>query len=228
MGENLNIDKSEVLRYLGHKDQEIDVELDSLIDRCILELEQVARPLYTYRVFDVAVTEDSEISLVGTNLILKGKDIFTHLKDAKKCAILAATLGVAVDNKIRIMGKTDLTKSFILDACATDRIEKVCDKAEAEIISEAKEQGFKTNFRYSPGYGDLPIDIQGEVISILNANKTIGLTTTATSILIPRKSVTALVGFLEPDAVVIKKRSCGNCNLIKTCNFRREGGSCGS
>ena len=228
MGESLNIDKKEVLRYLGHKDQEIDQELDSLIDTCIVELEQVARPLYTYRVFDVAVTDNSEISIVGTNLILKGNDIFTHLKDAKKCAILAATLGVSVDNKIRVMGKTDLTKSFILDACATDRIEKVCDKAEAEIIEQAKAEGFKTNFRYSPGYGDLPIDIQGEIISILNANKTIGLTTTATSILIPRKSVTALVGFLEPEAKVVKKRNCGNCNLRKTCNFRREGGSCGS
>lgn len=228
MGESLNIDKNEVLRYLGHKNQDIDEELDKLIDKCIIELEQVARPLYTYRVFDIEVTDDLAIKVVGTNLVLRGKDIFSHLKNAKKCAILAATLGVAVDNKIRITGKTDMTKSFILDACATDRIEKVCDKAEAEIIAQASEENYKTNFRYSPGYGDLPIDIQGEIISILNANKTIGLTTTATSILIPRKSVTAIVGFLEKDVEVAKKRNCGNCNLRKTCNFRREGGSCGS
>lgn len=222
----LQIDKKEVLRYLGHKNQDIDEELDNLIELSIKEIREMSKPLYTYKVFDVETTDDEEISVLETNLVLKGKDIYKHLKDAKRCAIMAATLGVVIDNKIRITSKIDMTKSFILDACATEMIEKVCDKAEGEIIEQAKSEGFKTNFRYSPGYGDLPIDIQGEVISILNANKTIGLTTTPTSILIPRKSVTAIVGFLEPDAKVGKKKNCGTCNLRKTCNFRREGGSC--
>ena len=121
-----------------------------------------------------------------------------------------------------------MTKSVILDSCATEFIEKVCDKAEGEIIELAKSKNYKTNFRYGPGYGDLPIDIQGEIIRILNANKAIGLTTTDTSILIPRKSVTAIIGFLDKDAEVSKERNCATCNLRKTCNFRREGGSCGS
>lgn len=223
----LNIDKREVLRYLGHKNQDIDNELDNLIDKCIEEVKNESRPLYIYKVFDVEKSQEG-IRVVGTNLILKGNDIYSHLKDAKKCAIMAATLGVSIDNRIRITGKLDMTKSFILDATATDMIEKVCDKAESEIINLANSEGFKTNFRYSPGYGDLPIDIQGEIINILNANKSIGLTTTPSSILIPRKSVTAILGFLEPDASVSKKRSCATCNLRKTCNFRRDGGSCGN
>lgn len=223
----LNIDKSEVLRYLGHKNQDIDNELDNLIDKCIEEIKKESRPLYIYKVFDVEKSKEG-IKVIGTNLILKGNDIYNHLKKAKKCAIMAATLGVSIDNKIRITGKLDMTKSFILDATATDMIEKVCDKAEEEIIDIAKNEGFKTNFRYSPGYGDLPIDIQAEIISILNANKSIGLTTTPSSILIPRKSVTAIVGFLEPDTIVNKRRSCTTCNLRKTCNFRKDGGSCGN
>ena len=224
----MDINKNEVLRYLGHKNQEIDDELNGLIELCIKEVQELTRPLYTYKIFDIEVIAENEIKVHGTNLLLKGKDIYNHLKDAKRCAIMAATLGISMDNKIRITGKMDMTKSFILDATATDMIEKVCDKAEAEIIEQAKSEGFKTNFRFSPGYGDLGMDIQGEIISILNANKILGLTTTTSSILIPRKSVTAIVGFLEPDAEVSKKRNCGICNLRKTCNFRREGGSCGS
>lgn len=223
----MNIDKNEVLRYLGHKNQDIDEELNSLIDKCIIEIVENSKPLYIYKIFDIEVKADS-IEVLGTNLSLKGKDIYNHLKDAKKIAIMAATLGVNADNKIRITGKINMTKSFILDACATDFIEKVCDRVEGEIIEKAKEENYKTNFRYSPGYGDLPIDIQGEIIAVLNANKSIGLTTTESSIMIPRKSVTAIVGFLEQDAKLSKKRSCESCNLSKTCNFRREGGSCGS
>lgn len=224
---NLNIDKNEVLRYLGHKNQDIDDELNDLIDLCIKEIKETAKPLYTYKIFDVEKIEDG-ISVIGTNLLLRGNDIFNHLKDAKQCVIMAATLGISVDNKIRITERINMTKSVILDSCATELIEKVCDKAEGEIIDLAKSKGFKTNFRYGPGYGDLPIDIQGDVISILNANKSIGLTTTNSSILIPRKSVTAIIGFLDEDAEVSKKRNCATCNLRETCNFRREGGSCGS
>ena len=223
----LNIDKNEVLRYLGHKNQEIDCALDSLIDKCLVEIVETSKPLHIYKIFDVEVNDDG-VSILGTNLVLKGKDIYNHLKDAKKVAIMAATLGIQADNKIRITGKMDMTKSFILDACATDFIEKVCDKVENEIIEKAKLENYKTNFRYSPGYGDLSINIQGQIISILNANKAIGLTTTESSIMIPRKSVTAIIGFLEADVEVSKKRNCASCNLNKTCNFRREGGSCGS
>ena len=216
------------MRYLGHKNQDIDEELDGLIDSCIKEVEETSKPLYTYKVFDTDSTTENEIKVLGTNLVLKGKDIYKHLKDAKKCAIMAATLGIVIDNKIRVTGKRDMTRSIILDSCATEMIEKVCDKVEAEIIELAKAENFKTNFRYSPGYGDLGMDIQGEIISILNANKILGLTTTTSSILIPRKSVTAIVGFLEPDAKVNKRKNCGTCNLRKTCNFRREGGGCGN
>lgn len=223
----MNIDKNEVLRYLGHKGQDIDEELNNLIDKSIVEMRETTKPLHIYKIFDIEAV-DQGISVIGTNLILRGKDIYKHLKEAKKCAIMAATLGVNADNKIRITGKIDMTKSIILDACATEMIEKVCDKVEKEIIELAESEDYKTNFRYSPGYGDLPINIQGEVISILNANKSIGLTTTESSILIPRKSVTAIIGFLEKDAKVSKKRNCANCNLRESCNFRRDGGSCGS
>lgn len=223
----MKIDKDEVLRYLGHKNQDIDDELNNLIDLCILEIKETSKPLYTYKVFDIEKVKDG-ISVLGTNLILKGKDIFNHLKDARKCVIMAATLGINVDNKIRITERTNMTKSVILDSCATEFIEKTCDKAEEEIIDLARSKNFKINFRYGPGYGDLPIEIQGEIIGILNANKSIGLTSTASSILIPRKSVTAIIGFLDEDAKINKKKNCNTCNLRETCNFRREGGVCGS
>lgn len=224
----VNIDKNEVLRYLGYRDQKIEKNLDDLIDRCMVEIVETAKPLHVYEVFSIESSEEG-IKVLGTNLILKGKAIYNHLKDARKCAIMASTLGIDVDNKIRILGKTDMTKSFILDACATDMIEKVCDSAEDEIKEKAKSEGLKTNFRFSPGYGDLPINIQGEIISILNANRLIGLTTTESSIMIPRKSVTAIIGFLDVDIEVNKKiRTCDSCNLNSTCKFKKDGGSCGN
>ena len=62
---------------------------------------------------------------MGTDLILEGKAIYNHLKNANKVALLAATLGIEVERQIRKYELTDMSKSLILDACCVEYIEKL-------------------------------------------------------------------------------------------------------
>lgn len=221
----MDINRGEVLRYLGYKNQQIDDELNNLIDSCIEEIKDISKPLYTYRVFDVKA-QDNRANVLGTGLVLDGRDIYNHLKYSKKCAILASTLGVGVDNRIRYLSKTNMTRSFILDACATEAIESICNEVEEEIRQEALKEGLYINFRYSPGYGDLSIDVQRDILGVLNTGARIGLTCTESSILLPRKSVTAIVGFNETNEEKVKK-GCSSCRAFETCLYKRDGISCG-
>lgn len=221
----MDINRSEVLRYLGYRNQKIEVEIDNLIDSCINEIKEVSNPFCTYKIFNIDTLEN-EVRVCGTNLILKGKDISNHLRHSKKCAILASTLGVSVDNRIRILGKTDITRAVILDSCATDAIESTCNMVESEIKEIARKEGFDINFRYSPGYGDLSIDVQPDILNILNTEKKIGLTCTESFILLPRKSVTAIIGFVE-DGRKESKKGCKTCSAYDSCLYRRDGVSCG-
>jgi hypothetical protein len=221
----MEINRSEVLRYLGYRNQKIEAELDNLIDSCINEIKGVSNPFYTYRIFDIEPKED-EVRVLETDLILKGKDISSHLKHSKKCAILAATLGVSVDNRIRVLGKTDTTRAVILDSCATEAIESICNMVESQIKGIAEKEGLDINFRYSPGYGDLPINVQPGILNVLNAQNKIGLTCTENFILLPRKSVTAIIGFVEEGKKEVKK-GCKTCRAYNNCLYRRDGISCG-
>lgn len=218
------LSKKEILRYLGHRNTEVTKSIDNIIEECISEISNMLKYSYTYGIFDI-IKKDSDIQVLGSTLILRGKDINKHLKDSSKCAIMAVTLGNAVDSRIRYYEKTDLTKSLIFDATATTAIEGVCDECEALIKTEAEGKGYGTTYRYSPGYGDLSINIQAEVLRILGAEKKIGLTATANSILLPRKSVTAIIGFQDKN---IKKQhpGCGACKNYVTCNFRKGGDYC--
>ena len=81
-------------------------------------------------------------------------------------------------------------------------------------------------FRYSPGYGDLPLDIQGSFIKSINAEKLIGLTVSKHNLLMPRKSVTAIVGIIDKKYEQHKK-GCEVCKNYENCSYRREGISCG-
>ena len=83
------------------------------------------------------------------------------------------------------------------------------------------------SFRYSPGYGDLGIDIQKEILRILNAPRKIGLTASKYNILLPTKSVTAIIGVIAK-TIEVEQRHCKNCLLDQECELRRKGIYCGA
>ena len=215
----VEINKGEVLRYLGYNNQDLDEKISTQIDMAIEEIKVITKERFTYDIFEIKM-KDGRIELSNSNLIFNGKDIRSHLKGCSKCAVMAATLGVEVDRKIMTYSKIDLMKSLILDACATTAIEIICDKIEDEIREIAKAEGFNITSRYSPGYGDFSLDIQVELLRNLDAYRKIGLSTTNNFILLPRKSVTAVIGF-HHEEVIQKKKKCTVCKNIN-CNFRKE------
>ena len=223
----LLIPKDEVLRYLGYKNQNIDEQLNILIDETREECKKLIFPKYIYATYKTII-KDEGVILEGTNLILPGNDIKEHLKNAEKTVLMAVTLGGDIQKKISFYEKINLTKALILDACATTVVEEICDMLEDYIKEEAENESYAITFRYSPGYGDLQITIQKDFLNTLRADKTIGLTASESHLLLPRKSVTAIIGLIPKDkAVEVKKRNCEVCSNYKNCNFRREGIKCG-
>lgn len=222
-------DKNEILRYLGHNGQKVDDSIYTLIDECIDEIRSIARFRYTYKIFDVkiGVSQGSLcIELSDTNVKLTGNDIYEHLRDCRKCAVMAVTLGVEVDNIIRTAQRDDMLKALVLDSCATEFIEKLCDNVENEIRAIAQSENKGINFRFSPGYGDLPIDVQSSVVRILDGTRKIGLTVTENSLMIPGKSVTAIIGFTTDYKLKPGKTGCDICSMRNNCMFRRGGTTC--
>jgi hypothetical protein len=223
---DLGINKEEVLRYLGYKGQDIDANMDNTIEECREEIKKVIRPRVVYSYNNIKSSDDG-VEVINTNLILKGKDINEHLKNSTECVLMAVTLGNEVERQTRLYEKTNLTKALILDACATTAVEEVCDIVEKDVKEKAILSGMNITFRYSPGYGDLPLDVQNSFLRALDAQKKIGLTVSENNLLFPRKSVTAIIGIVNSE-IKKKRKSCKECSNYENCNFRREGESCGA
>lgn len=222
----MHIDRKEVLRYLGHKNCVIDKSIDLLIDECIKEIKEISNYKYVYNIFNIQRYEDS-ISLSESNLVFKGKDILEHLKDSSMCAVMAVTLGSMMDTRIRYYEKVDLTKALILDACASTAVEWICDEVQNEIKQKAENMNLGIIYRYSPGYGDFSIEIQSKVINALEAQKRIGLTVNENNILIPRKSVSAVIGFQDKN-IKSEPPGCKKCSSFGKCEYRKGGSYCGN
>jgi cobalamin-dependent methionine synthase I len=222
----LDINKEEVLRYLGYKGQDIDKNISTMIDECREEIKKIIMPRVVYSYKDIRQSDEG-VEVITTNLILKGKDIQEHLRNSKQCVLMAVTLGNEIERKTRLYEKTNLTKALILDACATTAVEEVCDIVESNIREKYIQEGMDITFRYSPGYGDLPLDVQNNFLMALDAQRKIGLTVSENNLLFPRKSVTAIIGIID-NGIKKKKKSCKECNNYENCSFRREGENCGA
>lgn len=139
---------------------------------------------------------------------------------------MAATIGNYIEKKIRLYERIDLTRGMILDSVSTTAVEdlcdKVCDLIEKDIIEDFEE----LTFRYSPGYGDLSLNIQKNFIEVLDATRKIGVNVSEHMLLFPRKSVTAIVGIRKKLGKKTKK-SCINCKNYENCLYRKEENSCG-
>ena len=73
---------------------------------------------------------------------------------------------------------------------------------------------------------DLPLEVQGPILDLLDAPRRAGLCATANHLLTPRKSVTAVLGVAEGE-IEPQKRSCLGCPAQGSCQYRKAGGHCG-
>lgn len=215
----LNID--EVLRYMGCPPDRADPATRALAEDCAAQVLQTVTPRWTYRVFDLDF-EEGGVRMGG--LLLPGEDLRTHLKGCERAALFCATLGAGADALIRRAESGDMARALALDCAAAAAVEEVCDQIELEL--QALFPGCFFPFRYSPGYGDLPLTLQGDLLALLDAPRRVGLTASASNILLPRKSVTAILGIAQ-SPIERKSRSCLGCPAHDGCQYRKSGGHCG-
>lgn len=216
-----SIDRSQALRYAGMRG-DADAPLSALADVCEKRLLSVISPRYIHRVYPLESC-DAGIACKGSRLLLTGTDIAAHLEGCSHAVLFCATLSQGADRAVRTAQAEDVTAGLLTDALASAAIEQVCDLAETEILAGLSD--YHATWRFSPGYGDLPLQLQGDFLDALDAQRKIGVCVSESGLLIPRKSVTAIIGLSEKP-VGRHKKGCAACNLVNTCPYRAKGAHC--
>ena len=197
-------------------------ELRNLVADCARKVLGTVRPRWAWR--ELALTlEENGVRLEG-GLLLPGADLKRHLAGCQQAAVFCATLGAEIDALIRKNEQMDMGRALALDCCASAAVEALCDQIEGEL--QGKFPGCFFPYRFSPGYGDLPLEVQGELLELLDAPRRVGLCATQSHLLTPRKSVTAILGVARQE-IQQTHRSCLGCPAREGCQYRKAGGHCG-
>lgn len=196
-------DFAEVARYLGYgKKTPPDETVSKMIDRACNEMAGVITPQAVYDTFAVSLQPPDQIAFSSVTLF--SKDLSRNLggcgcgetpacPQCNQLVLLAATLGPQADALIRRQQLLDKPYAAVLQATGAMYIETVVDMLNTHIKSEANKKGLCARPRFSPGYGDVPLEVQKTFFNLLPCSR-IGLTLMDSLIMAPEKSVTAFIG----------------------------------
>ena len=196
----------EIARYLGYGNRPLDGASARLAEECLAQLEGACTPRQVYR------------RMGREALPFSSGDLDRHLAGCREVFLFAATLGAPADALLRRWAAQDMARAAVGQACAAAWLESYCDEC-CQGLAARLEPGLFLRSRYSPGYGDLPLSCQRPLLELLDAGRRLGLSLTQGDMLVPAKSVTAVLGVAREE---------GSCHLHKcaacpsaTCPFRK-------
>lgn len=185
-------DKGEILRYAGIKEN--NIEMEALIDASVSEIREKLIYKVCFGEFPIAFL-DNYIDLGFTKT--DSEKLKINLHGCTKIVVFAATLGIELDRMIARYSRISPSKALILQAIGAERIEALCNSFCSDLANEKAIVGERLRPRFSPGYGDLSLDIQKDIFRTLDCPRRIGLTLCDTMMMSPSKSVTAIVGVMK-------------------------------
>ena len=192
-----------------------------LIKEACLEAQLLAKAQGNYEIY----TYDSNQAIIRSAqpLTLKGEVIKKHLADATQIAVMAVTIGNQLEQAITSRFAQGLYSTAVLiDAAATAAVEIVANQVNTIIDHHAAKLGYLTTRRFSPGYGNWPITAQAAVTTLAGGHL-IGISVTETSMLQPRKSVTAVIGLVANQDQCLTNQNAVDCIACgqKNCPSRK-------
>jgi len=183
---DLHINKKELSERLKTP---VGFENDAVTE-CEMAIRKAMKPKYF--AVEVGVKTDAVDMVQLDTIEVFSKDLYKNLSGCNRAYIIAVTLGMELDRLISSLKIVSPAKSFIADAVASAFAE-----AAADYVSEILSRNEKLKPRYSPGYGDLSLNVQKDVLNILNADKILGIKLGENLLMTPKKSITAIQGVID-------------------------------
>ncbi len=176
----------EILHYLGGGDE----SLSRLIADCKGECEGLISPTVCSAEFTIAVDGDG---IDFGAFRWQSRDLAKCLAGCSRAIVFVATVGFGIDRLIKKYGVVSPSRALVFSAIGNERVESVCDHF---CDALAKQYGGMRP-RFSPGYGDLPLESQRDIFTHLNISKHMDVTLNDSLLMSPAKTVSAIVGISE-------------------------------
>ncbi|MEK6589833.1 MAG: vitamin B12 dependent-methionine synthase activation domain-containing protein [Nitrospinota bacterium] len=193
----ITIDFNQVLKELGFKQVSsvLTPPMEKMVREEIERAQGLINPQAIVINFSLTSVTEKEIITDCDSLYFKTRYLAKNLSGCTKASLFICTLGSKLEERVKdYFAEGEQTRAYIMNGIGSAAAEEVAEYVNQIIIKEAEGEGFKTVRRFSPGYGDWNLSDQQAILKTLNPSP-IGVTLTERCIMIPEKSITAIVGW---------------------------------
>ena len=183
------VDRREVLRYAGIR--ESSPEIEEMLDQCLSLSKGKLSSRVCYKIFEIRAEADGyDLGFTKT----ASRSLIKTIDGCDRALVFCATVGAEFDRLISKYSIISPSVAILLQALGTERVEALCDEFCKKISISLQENGIECTKRFSPGYGDLPLEVQRDVFCALDCTVKIGVNLSDNLFMTPSKSVTAIIG----------------------------------
>jgi hypothetical protein len=217
---DLQIDVDGVLRGQGANPAVIRSRSPRLVAFAEQALEEGVRflePVVAFSRFKVKSLQHERLHLEGDRR-LAGPLISQHLGPAQEVVVLVCTIGSALEANAQQVIASSTLLGLALDGVGSAAAEALATEACLTLEEEAAQRGMEATIPLSPGMIGWPVaEGQPQIFALLNAEEA-GITLTNTTMMVPRKSLSMVLGL----GVGVNQggRTCDYCHMKETCRYQ--------
>jgi hypothetical protein len=193
----VGVSREVVLRRLRMRPEALEKgsELEMLFKRVVDEGCRCIAPAAVYKTMDIGNRTDPVTSFRESGFFVESAGVTRLLGQCSKATLVAATIGDGLSRGTEaLMRERRMTEALILDAFGSEAVEEVVNELCNLLQRTAVLKNMDMTMRFSPGYGDWRLETQGAVLDELDAAR-IGIGISPRFVLIPEKSITAIIGW---------------------------------
>lgn len=219
----IHLELDNVLRAQGIKDYSrlrpvMKEAIHELLDR--VNEGDLLEPAVAYQTFPIAAITDDELTLAGSDAVLHGSVFRQIIPDALEVTAVVCTIGPALEREsARCFKEGESLRGLLLDGIGSAAVGVLGSLVCRHIEGETNGRGLQAGSPISPGSARFPVTEQRQLFQMAPAHE-IGVSLSASALMIPRKSISMVIGVGHEMKTWAAADTCDRCNLSQTCAYR--------
>jgi hypothetical protein len=219
---SVKLDSSEVLRRQGlNRNGAVRPEIEQIVHSLLatVESEELLSPAVSYEIFSdeemdrrqraLSHSEQNDVRLL-TALI----------PGAKEIVLAVCTIGPLLEKQVTDYShKGEALRALLLDGIGSAAVDSLAIEAGKIVEKELSTRGYQLGRPVNPGMPCLPLTEQGWLLELVHAED-IGVSLTSIGLMVPRKSVSLVIGAGPEMQKWSPKDICAECSMNKACPYK--------
>jgi len=217
---SLNLDMERVLRCQGlGKQAKLKPQNIVLLNELLASVNHLLQPAIAYALYSIAEIQHNQLHLENRT-ILHGSLLPSLLTSARELAVALCTIGPRLEEKVAdYFDRNEPLRGLMLDGIGSAAVDALAQEACQFIEREAAPRGYKVSIPLNPGMSGWPIRNQWALFQLVPAQQ-IGMHLTSRAVMVPRKSISMVIGMGPELPTRAQEPVCARCHLKETCSYR--------